>query len=376
MPQQGKPNPLAQADRLMLSNLIKDALSQPGLSALLLLAALMFCALIGYTLTSTLGQRLDLVEIAMHDFALFTWGVIFLLALAMLKSPARRCEQAATGGWLAALPQMPCSARRYSAGLLWLICLLQSLVLVSLLLLFSSRLDDPLAGFHWLLALIVPAGATLAVQYLPKASPVGGVDASRSRRHLLTGQAGDSILAIVRQWQWLAFRQALWTPAVRWTIGGLLLLIPVGVSALAVGITLVVGWAVFQASNAWTVWMRTIVEASRLLRVLPANTLMLLWACAIMPLALVGISSLLLMVFLKLMGAAWTLATLAMLVVQAVMLLALCCVLAWRHHQRHLQWRVASVVVLWLLLAQTMLPIAPLAWLVMVGLLLRRAMQR
>ena len=65
-----------------------------------------------------------------------------------------------------------------------------------------------------------------------------------------------------------------------------------------------------------------------------------------------------------------------MLVVQAVMLLALCGVLAWRHHQRKLQWRGGSVIALRLLLAQTMPPIAPLAWLVMLGLLLRRAMQR
>ena len=375
MPRASRFNPQAQADRLVLKNIGADALRQPWLSASLVLTCALVMGSIGAIVLARIAQGSHLVELALDSYAPVTWAAVFVLSLASSKPVIRRREQTANAGWLAALPQMPQAARRYSAALLWLNCLLQSMMLLGLLLLFSSRLDDPLAGFHWLLALIVPAGATLVAQFQPVASIVKA-DASRGHRLPRPGQPGDSIPAIVRQWQWLAFGQALWTPAVRWIIGGLLLLIPVGASAVAVGITLVVGWIVFQASNAWVVWMRTIVEASRLLRVLPDNTLMLLWACSIWPLILVGCSSLLLLAFLKLMGAAWSLAVLAMLVVQAVMLLALCCVLAWRHHQRHLQWRVASVVVLWLLLAQAMPPIAPLAWLVMVGLLLRRAMQR
>ena len=368
-------NPLARAHRLMLKNIGADALRQPWLSALLLLMFLLALGLIGPILLSRIAQGSHLVELALGRYAPVTWAAVFILSLGSLKPLARRQEQAASSGWLAVLPQMPHSARRYLTRLLCVICLVQVALLVGMLLMLSPGFSDPLAGVHWLLALTVPAAATLTALHL---STSRSLDAGKRQgiQRLSRRTTGQSLAIIVRQWQWAAFRQVLWTPAIRWAIGGMLLLIPVGASTAGVAITLLVGWAVFQASNAWAAWMRTINAASRLLRALPTSTVSLLWAFSVWPFVLAGVSGLLLFLGLQALGAAWPVAILAMLLLQAVATLILSAVLAWRHEARLPQWRISSVVLIWALLAQSFAPAAPLVWLALVAFLLRQAIRR
>lgn len=368
-------NPLAQADRLMLRNIGADARRQPWLSGLLLMMFLLALVVIAPVLLTRIAQGSHLVELALARYALVSWAAVFVFSLAILKPLARRQQRAASSGWLAALPQMPDAARRYSTRLLALSCMVQIALIVGLLLMLSPGFSDPLAGVHWLLALIVPAAASLTAS---RWTTSGSLEAGKAQRiqRLSPTSTGTSLAAIVRQWQWAAFRQVLWTPAIRWAIGGLLLLIPVGASTAAVAITLLVGWAVFQASNAWTAWMRTIAEASRLLRALPTSTVPLLWALSIWPLVLAGLSGLLLLLGLLALGAAWAVAILAMLLLQAAATLILCAVLAWRHEPELPQWRISSVVLIWALLAQSFAPAAPLVWLALVAFLLRRASRR
>lgn len=368
-------NPLAKADRLMLKNIGAHALSQPWLSALLALMLMTALGLMGHVVAAGIAQASQLIELALGRYAPVTWAAVFVLSLASLRSPAKRQEQAATVGWLAALPQMPHSARRYSAQLLWLICLMQVLLLVGLLLMVSPHFSVPPAGVHWLLALTVPAAATLTALRFSKSRSLSDGQGQRIQPRS-PRPAGNSVAHIVRDWQWAAFRQVLWTPAIRWAIGGLLLLIPVGASTAGVAITLLVGWAIFQASNAWAAWMRTTVEAARLLRAVPTRTLPLLWAFSVWPLVLAAVSGLLLFLGLLGLGADPLLAILAMFLLLAVATLTLCGVLAWRHQERVPQWRITSVVLIWALVAQSLAPAAPAVWLAIVMVLLRRASRR
>ncbi|TVR94741.1 MAG: hypothetical protein EA418_09470 [Wenzhouxiangellaceae bacterium] len=330
---------------------------------------------IGAIVLARIAQASHLVELALDRYALVSWAAVFVLSLASLKPLAMRQEQAAISGWLAALPPMPDSARRYSTRLLGLSCLVQVVLLVGMLAMLSPGFSNPLAGVHWLLALTVPAAATLTALRLSTST---SLDAGKSQgiQRLSPRTTGNSLAIIVRQWQWAAFRQVLWTPAIRWAIGALLLLIPVGASIAGVAITLLVGWAVFQASNAWAAWMRAINTASRLLRALPTSTIPLLWAFSVWPLVLAVFSGLLLFLGLLALGAAWPVAILAMLLLQAVATLILCAVLAWRHEPRLPQWRISSVVLIWALLAQSLAPAAPWVWLALVAFLLRKAIRR
>jgi hypothetical protein len=66
-------------------------------------------------------------------------------------------------------------------------------------------------------------------------------------------------------------------------------------------------------------------------------------------------------------------AVLVMLLLAAVLLLNLAGVLAWRHQDPIRQWRIIGVVVFWAVLTQSLPPLAPVFWLLLMLLLIRRA---
>lgn len=370
-------NPQAFADRLMLRNAVAIALQQIWVSALLLLVFVLVVVLFASILISSLAQGDHLMTVALDRHPAVTWTVVFVISLGSLKAIAHRQQAAATAGWLAALPQMPHSAQRYSGRLLCLACLIQIVLLVGLLLMLSPDISFSLPRTHWLLALSVPAVATGIVL---RFSPLRSLSAGQRRAHRIQRQpsnlASTSLAGTIRQWQWSAFQSVLWTPAVRWVFGGLLLLIPVGASTVAVAVTLLVGWVAFQAAHTWTAWMRTIVSASRLLRALPTRTRSLLWALSVLPLTLAMVSGVMLFLGLFALGADFSLAILVMMSFQGLAVLVLAAVLAWRHEARVLQWRIAVIVLVWVFLAQSFMPAAPLVWLALMTFLLKRAGRR
>jgi len=130
-----------------------------------------------------------------------------------------------------------------------------------------------------------------------------------------------------------------------------------------------------QVVNAWSAWMRVIVEASQVLRTLPSQTIALIWMLSALPLALIVIVSILLALGLIFLGASMTSAIVVPLLFQAVSLLALAGVLAWRHSASIPQWRISSIVILWALLSQSMPPLAPLFWLLLMLILLKRSIR-
>lgn len=369
-------NPMAQANRLMLRNLLQDALDQPWLSGLIALMILASGWLTGHLVLAVIGQRIDLLEWAFRDYALLVWAGLYTLSVASLTPLARRRDQAATSGWLATLPQMPRAGRRDLVRTLWLLCLLQTLLLLGLLALLAQHFSEPMQAFNWLLALAMPMAAGVTTMGLVKTSSTDPSVASTARRPGSGSARCGSAADILRQWQRAAFGQVFWAPATRWAIGGLLILIPAGASTAGVAITLVVGWTVIQAMNAWTSWMRVIVDASLLLRALPTNTAPLLWALSVWPLMLTGVGSLLLSLGLLALGASLAGVIGVMLVVPAVSLLAQAGVLAWRHQGGIPQWRILAVVLLWLLLAQSIPPAAPAFWLLLMFMLIKKASRR
>lgn len=372
-------NPQAFADRLMLRNAAAIALQQIWVSALLLLVFALVVVLFASILISSLAQSDHWMTVALDRYPAVTWTVVFVISLGSLKSMAHRQQAAATAGWLAALPQMPHSAQRYSARLLCLAGLIQIMLLVGLLsmLMLSPDINVSLPVTHWLLALGVPIVATVIVL---RFSPFSSLSTGQWRAHRTQRQpsklASTSLAGTIRQWQWSAFQSVLWTPAVRWVFGGLLLLIPVGASTVAVAVTLFVGWVAFQAANTWTAWMRTIVSASRLLRAVPTRTRSLLWALSVLPLTLALVSSVMLFLGLLALGADFALAILIMMSFQSLAVLVLAAVLAWRHEPRVLQWRIAATVLAWVFVAQSLMPAAPLVWLALMAFLLKRAGRR
>ena len=360
----------------MLRNVLHEASTRPCLAGFLMILVLTISGLTGQLLLTAIEQHRDWLENGFRDYPLLVWAGLFMLSISSLMPLARRQVMAATNSWLASLPQMPQAAQRHSKRTLWLLYVIQSSSLLGLLAILAYYFTDPVPWFNWILALAMPAAAALATNRLATATSSERFDPLLPPGARSSSKPCQSISGILRYWQWATFCQSFWAPATRWAIGGLLILIPAGASTAGVAITLLIGWAIIQTMNAWTACLRVIVEASSLLRALPTNTGPLLWTLAVWPLTLVCVASLLLSVGLLMLGAAPAIAILVLLFITSLSLLALSGVLAWRHQGRIPQRRILAIIMLWLLLAQSILPAAPVFWLLLVFILIQRAFRR
>lgn len=369
-------NPVAQSQKLILGNLVSIARSQLWLSVLLMILTAGLAWLLFQMILTVIDQRSVLLEHIFRDRAALVWAGLFVLFVGSLMPHAKKRHQESTSGWMAALPQMPHASRSHLTRTLGLLCLIQSALLLAMLILLERHFHQTLPWFNWLLALVVPIGAALTVGRLAR-RPVSdrALKSNKQSTKASVRRPTGTAAGIMRHWQWAKFRDSVWAPGTRWAVGGLLILIPAGASTMAVAITLVVGWAMIQVVNAWSTWMRVIVEASLVLRTLPSQTLSLIWMLSALPLALIVIVSLVMALGLTTLGATMTSAIVVPLLFQAVSLLALAGVLAWRHSASIPQWRISSIVILWALLSQSMPPLAPLFWLLLMLILLKRSIR-
>ncbi len=369
-------NPVAQSQKLALGNLVSIARSQFWLSVLLMLLTAGLAWLLFQMILTVIDQHSGLLEHIFHDRAALVWAGLFVLSVGSLMPQAKRQHRESTSGWMAALPQMPQASRSHLACTLGLICLVEAALLLIMLILLERHFHQTLPWPNWLLALAVPIGAALTVGWLVRRTV--SEEAIQSNEQTIKAhvrQGSGTVAGILRQWQWAKFRDSFWAPGTRWAIGGLLILIPSGASTMAVAITLLVGWAMIQVVNAWSAWMRVIVEASQVLRTLPSQTVSLIWMLSALPLALIVIMSSLLAFGLNILGASATSAVMVSLLFQALSLLMLAGVLAWRHSASIPQWGISSIVILWVLLSQSMPPLAPLLWLLLMLILIKRSIR-
>lgn len=367
-------NPAARSQWLIMRNMLDRALSQPWLSGWLALLALALVYLLSGMAWALIDKHAQLLVHSFTDRAGLVWAGLFLLSAASLVPVVRRQRRIAETGWLAVLPQMPAAARRQSIRIAGLLCLLQSAGLIVLMALLRHHTDQALPWFSIPLALVVPALAATLAHRLAQRPTADIRDRSPSepgaRQRM---QEAWSSARILRHWQWATFRQKIWNAGSRWAIGGLLILIPAGVSTGGVVITLLVGWALIQALNAWSAWLQVIVEASALLQAAPTKASSLLSGLSVLPLIWIAAFSLLIALGLIALGAPVMGAVVVMVLLAAVFLLNLAGVLAWRHQGPMRQWRIAGVVVLWAVLSQSLPPMAPVFWLVLMLLLIKRA---
>jgi hypothetical protein len=367
-------NPAARAKWLTLRNLLHRALAQPWLAALLALLVLVLVYLLFAIARDLIEEHAQLLAEGFIHRAGLVWSGLFMLSVASLVPVASRQRRVAETSWLAVLPQMPKAARRHTIGIAGLLCLLQSAGLIVLLALIRSHTVQALPWFSIPLALVLPALAAALALWLAQRPRVD--DRPRTATGNISRRADQddwSTARILRQWQWAAFRQKVWNAGSRWAIGALLLLIPAGVSTGGVVITLVVGWALIQVLNAWSAWLQVIVQALALLQALPTKALSLLNGLLVLPLTWIAAISVLMPLGLIALGAPIAGAVLVMLLLAAVLLLNLAGVLAWRHQDPIRQWRIIGVVVFWAVLTQSLPPLAPVFWLLLMLLLIRRA---
>ncbi|MGY6552952.1 MAG: hypothetical protein ACXIUM_00365 [Wenzhouxiangella sp.] len=367
-------NPAARAHWLALRNTLQMALAQPWLSALLALFFLLLVYLLFGTAWDLIEKYAQRLVDSFTDRAGLVWSALFVLSVASLVPVARRQQRLADTSWLAVLPQMPRAARRHSMHIAGLLSLVQSAGLIVLLILIHSHTDRVLPWFSIPLALVLPALAAAAAVWLAQRPAFEGrpraATGNTARR---AEQDNCSTARILRHWQWAAFRQKVWSAGSRWGIGALLLLIPAGVSSGGVVITLLVGWALIQVLNAWSAWLQVIVQASALLQALPTKALPMLSRLSVLPLMWIAAISLLIPLGLLALGAPIVGAVAVLLVLAAVFLLNLAGVLAWRHQGPARQWRIGGILVLWVVLSQSLPPLAPVFWLLLMLLLIKRA---
>jgi len=369
-------NPVAQSQKLVLGNLVSIARSRLWLSILLVILIAGLAWLLLQMTLAVIDQHSDLLEHILRDRAALVWAGMFVLAVGSLMPQVKRHHQESTSGWMAALPQMPQASRSHLACTLLLLCLVQAALLLAMLVVLERHFHQALSWPNWLLALAVPIGSALTAEWLAR-RPVskGGIKSAKNPAKASVRPQTGTAAGILRHWQWAQFRDSFWAPGTRWAVGGLLILIPAGASTIGVALALLVGWAMIQVVNAWSAWMRVIVEASQVLRTLPSQTIALIWMLSALPLALIVIVSILLALGLIFLGASMTSAIVVPLLFQAVSLLALAGVLAWRHSASIPQWRISSIVILWALLSQSMPPLAPLFWLLLMLILLKRSIR-
>lgn len=175
-------------------------------------------------------------------------------------------------------------------------------------------------------------------------------------------------------WRWQKIEaSAGFSPRVLARGGWILLLIPVGVSAIAAGVSTVVGLCIAAGASAWRRSLSVMFQAQTWLCAQPLRLRFWLGG-ALFPAALALVAALVLGLALSGLGAA-RVAPWIGLGVFAVALLQIACVLAERRQPQ----RVAMVGTIHLLLlaatAQVTLPLLPLVWLAQCLWLLRRAAQ-
>lgn len=367
-------NPVFAARRAAWSNIISEAATRPALTTLIAALCLGCAALSLAGLHALLLQHAGTVSGWLIERPAVIWVAVFLLCLAVQVPPARRDAAAARSGWLSALPQMPRAMHRWSRWRSFGLAVTQAVVLSTVVLAVHRMAagSRELVAWHWLPAVLVPL---LAWQVLPLLTRPRNRVCGRARSRPRAPRRAASVepTSILASWQWADFRSRCWTGGVRWSLGLVVVLVPAGAGLLQVGATLVVGLLSLQWLQLWSSCLRVIVQATALTAALPTRPRTFLHESS----RLLLLAAALPVPFVCAVLAAAGLPAIAALVVAVVVFAALilqgATVLAWRHRPRYLNLRTAAVLVVWAMLSQALPFAAPLAWVIMVFWLLRRA---